>query len=196
MDFSQDGISLYLTEKEEVAFLSGWNIISNKVMSGESWLIKIMKAKVNKMKTAILYESWHHGNTKKLCDAIRKEYNVVLLNAKEDDIALEEYDLIGIASGIAFSKFYKEIEQVTKEKMPKRKNVFLMYTCGKPWSGYEKSIKRTLALKECNILGTYCCKGYDTYGPFKLIGGINKENPTADEIQGAVRFYGDIIGKL
>lgn len=148
------------------------------------------------MKTAILYESWHHGNTKKLCDEIRKEYDVVLLNVKEDDISLEEYDLIGIASGIAFSKFYKEIEQAAKEKMPEGKNVFLMYTCGKLGPDYAKSIKNSLALKESKVLGTYCCKGYDTFGPFKLIGGINKGNPTEDEIQGAVRFYSDIIGKL
>ncbi|NLX71122.1 MAG: flavodoxin [Clostridiales bacterium] len=148
------------------------------------------------MKTAILYESWHHGNTKKLCDAIKKEYDVILLNVREDDITLEEYDLIGIASGIAYSKFYKKIEQVTKEKMPEGKNVFLMYTCGKPVKDFAKSIKNILSLKKCNVLGTYYCKGYDTYGPLKLIGGINKENPTEDEIHGAVRFYSEIISKL
>jgi len=147
------------------------------------------------MKTAILYESWHHGNTKKLCDAIKKEYDVVLLNVREDDIELEEYDLIGIASGIAYGKFYKKIEKVTEEKMPEGKNVFLMYTCGNPLTDYAKSIKRILSKKKCNILGTYYCRGYDTYGPLKLIGGINKESPTEDEIQGAVKFYGEIIKK-
>lgn len=44
-----------------------------------------------------------------------------------------------------------------------------------------KSIKGTLSSKKCNILGTYCRKGYDTYGPLK-IGGINKGSPTDDEI--------------
>ena len=124
------------------------------------------------------------------------KYAVILLNVKEEDIALEEYDLIGIASGIAYSKFYKEIEQVVKEKMPEGKNAFLMYTCGKPGQDFAKSIKNTLLLKKCNVLGTYCCKGYDTYGPFKLFGGINKKNPTEDEIHGAVRFYREIIDKL
>ena len=47
------------------------------------------------MKTAIIYESWHHENTRKLCEAIKKEYDVTLLNVKEDNIALEDYDLIG-----------------------------------------------------------------------------------------------------
>jgi flavodoxin len=149
-----------------------------------------------KMKTAIVYESWHHGNTRKLCEAIQKEYDVTLLNVKEDDIVLEEYDLIGIASGIAYSKFYKEIEQVIKEKMPEGKNVFLMYTCGKPGQDFAKSIKGTLSSKKCNILGIYRCKGYDTYGPLKLIGGINKGSPTDDEIHGAVKFFREIISKL
>ena len=34
---------------------------------------------------------------------------------------------------------------------------------------------------------TYICKGYDTYGPFKLIGGIAKNHPNNDEIQRAVQ---------
>lgn len=145
------------------------------------------------MKSAILYESWHHGNSKKLCDAIKKEFDVVLLDVREDNIELEEYDLIGIASGIAYGKFYKKIEEVTEEKMPEGKNVFLMYTCGKPGKDFAKNIKSILSKKKCNILGTYCCRGYDTYGPLKLIGGINKESPTEDEIQDAVKFYSEII---
>nr|WP_330379432.1 hypothetical protein [Butyrivibrio sp. AE2032] len=32
-------------------------------------------------------------------------------------------------------------------------------------------------------------KGYDTYGPFKLVGGIQKGHPTEDEIAEAVEFY-------
>ncbi len=147
------------------------------------------------MKTAILYESWHHGNTKKLCEAIKKEQDITLLNVKEDDIALEEYDLIGIASGVAFGKFYKEIEQAVREKMPEGKKVFLIYTCGNPGPDFTKSIRKTLSSKNCDVLGVYRCKGYDTYGPFKLVGGLNKEHPTPEEIRGAVDFYNELIGK-
>ena len=42
--------------------------------------------------------------------------------------------------------------------------------------------------------------GFDTWGPFKLTGGVQKGHPTAEEIKGAVDFfdkiedeYGDII---
>jgi hypothetical protein len=30
---------------------------------------------------------------------------------------------------------------------------------------------------------------FDTFGPFKLIGGLKKGHPTEEEIQGAVDFY-------
>ena len=43
--------------------------------------------------------------------------------------------------------------------------------------------------KHCNELGRYQCKGFDTYGPFKLVGGLQKGHPTYEEIQGAVDFY-------
>jgi hypothetical protein len=42
---------------------------------------------------------------------------------------------------------------------------------------------------KAEILGSYGCLGFDTFGPFKLVGGIAKGHPTADEIQGALKFY-------
>ena len=38
-------------------------------------------------------------------------------------------------------------------------------------------------------LGEYHCQGFDTFGPFKLVGGIAKGHPTSQEIEGAVAFY-------
>lgn len=75
------------------------------------------------MKTAILYESAHHGNTKKLLDAIRARYDVVLIDATGAVPSLEEYDVIGIASGVAYGKFYKEILAQTEARLPRRKKV-------------------------------------------------------------------------
>ena len=62
------------------------------------------------MKTAIVYYSKHHGNTKQLLDAIAAKYEVTLIDAAETpDAGLEAYDLIGFASGIYFSKFHKSV---------------------------------------------------------------------------------------
>ena len=35
----------------------------------------------------------------------------------------------------------------------------------------------------------YMGGGFDTYGPFKIIGGLKKGHPTEKEIQDAVVFY-------
>ena len=53
------------------------------------------------MKTAIIYYSAHHGNTRKLVEAVAQGRDVTLidaLTAKSTD--LSGYDLIGFASGI------------------------------------------------------------------------------------------------
>ncbi len=39
-------------------------------------------------------------------------------------------------------------------------------------------------------IGVYGCCGFDTFGPFKLIGGIAKGHPTQREIDDTVGFYG------
>ena len=38
-------------------------------------------------------------------------------------------------------------------------------------------------------IGRFQCKGFDTYGPFKLIGGIAKGHPDQKDIREAVEFY-------
>ena len=43
--------------------------------------------------------------------------------------------------------------------------------------------------KQCELLDEYICLGFDTFGPFKLVGGLAKGHPTEEEIQGAVEFY-------
>lgn len=140
------------------------------------------------MKSAIVYESWHHGNTRKLCEAIAGQFGVDLYDIKREQPDLQEYDLIGVASGIAYSKFYKEINTYVTESFPTGKKVFLLYTCGK-LSDFTGHIRGLLEKKGCTVAGAYGCKGYDTYGPLKLIGGLNKTSPTEEEVQGALSFY-------
>ena len=43
--------------------------------------------------------------------------------------------------------------------------------------------------KNCRVTGKYECLGFDTFGPFKIIGGLQKGHPTQEEIRRAVEFY-------
>ena len=91
------------------------------------------------MNTAIVYYSRHHENTKKIVDFIAKEGSVTLINAIQiEKVDLTEYELIGFASGIYYSKF-------------------------------------------------------DTFGPFKIVGGIAKGHPTDEEISEAVRVIKEFM---
>ena len=51
------------------------------------------------MKTAIVYASVHHGNTKKIVDEIANAYEVELVDATQvKEKELSGYDVIGFAS--------------------------------------------------------------------------------------------------
>lgn len=95
------------------------------------------------MKTAIIYYSKHHGNTKKLLDAIKKASTdeITLFNASETSRANHEaYDRIGFASGIYYSKFDKRVLSFAKNNTPNGKDVFFIYTYSTEKPGYTKAI--------------------------------------------------------
>lgn len=147
------------------------------------------------MKTAIIYYSKHHENTKKLLDAIKKASSdeITLIDVTKTASAdLEEYDVIGFASGIYYSKFEKRVLEFAKTNVPNGKDVFFIYTYGAEKAGYTKAIREALAGKNANILGEYGCLGFNTFGPFKLIGGIAKNHPNNTEIENAISFYDNL----
>lgn len=143
------------------------------------------------MKTAIVYYSQHHGNTKKLIDAIVEKHEVTLIDVTKDaDIDLSEFDLIGFASGIYYSKFNDKVVEYARKNLTKNgQKVFFLFTYGAKRDSYLKDITEAVASKAGEIVGNYGCAGFDTYGPFKLVGGLQKGHPDTDEIAGAVKFF-------
>lgn len=146
------------------------------------------------MKTAIVFYSQHHKNTIKLVDAIKvADPDVKLIDVSVTKVAeLNEYDRIGIASGIYYSKFAKPLMEYLTTHLPEGKEVFALYTCGQMRASYTKDVKALAKEKKGSYIGEYCCLGFDTFGPFKLVGGLQKGHPTEEEIQGAVTFYTEL----
>lgn len=142
------------------------------------------------MKTAVIYYSKHHENTKKILDAIAKENQIDLIDiAMADKADLSQYDCIGFASGIYFSKFQKKLIEFAEKNMLENKKTFFIYTYGSKNKSYTKAITKAVEKHNAEILGEYGCYGYDSYGPFKLVGGIAKGHPNQDEINEGVSFY-------
>ena len=50
-------------------------------------------------------------------------------------------------------------------------------------------MEKIAAGKNCSVIGKYECLGFDTFGPFKLVGDLQKGHPTGDEIRKAAEFY-------
>lgn len=149
------------------------------------------------MKTAIVYASTHHGSTKKLVDAIAGKYPTAVFDAEAAAAAdLTGYDLIGFASGIAWGKFYESVERFARTSLPEGKRAFFLYTCADNSRDFAASLRAIAAERGAEDLGTYACKGFNTYGPWKLVGGMNKKHPTPDEIQGAVNFFAALERKV
>ena len=143
------------------------------------------------MKTAIVMYSQHHNNTRKLVEAIKKkDPEVKILDVSVSSVSeLDGYDRIGVASGIYYSKFAKPLMEYLNKRLPEGKEVFSIYTCGQKRDSYTNEIKALAEKHRCNYIGEYGCLGFDTFGPFKLVGGLCKGHPDDSEVQEAVDFY-------
>ncbi len=142
------------------------------------------------MKTAIVYYSKHHGNTKKLLDAIAAQYEVELIDVTaRPDADLSAFGRIGFASGIYYGAFAGQVQAFAEAHLPEGRPVFYLCTHGAPKGDFLQAMRAIAARKGCRELGEYRCRGFDTFGPFKLVGGLAKGHPTEAEIRGAVAFY-------
>ena len=142
------------------------------------------------MKTAIVYFSQHHGNTKMLLDAIASCNDVTLIDAANPQTKdLTEFDAVGFASGIYFQKYHASVIKFAEEHLPIGMPVFFIYTYGFYRSVYAKDIRDVCVGKQAKILGRFGCLGLDTFGPFKLVGGIAKGHPSVNDTNNAVSIY-------
>ena len=146
-------------------------------------------------KICIVYDSMHNMNTEKLVLSLKENYNDVdIIKVNNFDInAIDNYTKIGLASGIYWGRFSKNIEELLDKILDSDvKNLFFIYTSGIGKVRYEKKLIKRLEEKNKICLGIFSCKGFDKYGPFKLIGGINKGKPNEKDIQNLIKFFENI----
>ena len=146
------------------------------------------------MKVAICYCSRHHGNTRKVLNAMAQEGEVDLIDVTVRSAAgLEDYDCIAFASGIYFGKFHDSVLTFARQYLPAGKPVFFVCTYGaSPGKGFE-AMEAVAREKGCLVLGEFGCRGYDTFGPFRLVGGIAKGHPDGQDLENARRFFCQLI---
>ncbi|WP_160673229.1 flavodoxin family protein [Clostridium sp. C8-1-8] len=148
------------------------------------------------MKALIVYSSYHHGNTKKVALAMGEMAKAeVIEEAQARNIDFSKYDLIGFGSGIYGFGFDKKMIALIESSSLENKNVFVFSTNDSGSVKNHQAVLNILEGKKAKVLGNFSCKGWDTFGPFKLIGGRAKNHPDASDLDNAKEFIKGIIAK-
>lgn len=147
-------------------------------------------------KCLIVYHSYHHGNTGKIAEEMAQAVNAELCTTdKLEGHNIEDYDIIGFGGGIAYGKHYKELFDAAEKMNLTKKKVFVFSTSGSAGTKQNKALLDVLEGKGAFIAGSFNCRGFDTYGPFKLVGGIAKGHPNAEDFAAARSFIADVVNK-
>lgn len=146
---------------------------------------------MNPSNTIIVCASKHHGNTRRVADAMASVLNAPVVEPSEvsgDQFA--DHDLIGFGSGIYFGRPDAALMALIKSLPKKTRRTFVFSTAGTPllrWF-YHRSLKRELAARGCEVIAEFICPGWDTVGPLAWIGGIFRHRPNEQDLENARRF--------
>jgi flavodoxin len=141
------------------------------------------------MKTLIICVSIHHGNTKKIADAIADILQAQVCTLDKVDAAmLDDYDLIGFGSGIYYGKHHQSLLDFADNLPPCSKKAFIFSTRGGALDHNHEPLKQRLEKKGLRIVAEFSCKGLDTSGVFNHIGGINNNRPNENDLREAQVF--------
>ena len=149
------------------------------------------------MKSIVIYESVHHNNTEKVANVIADEIGAELVNVRKFNDSygnLEGYDLVGFGSGIYSSNIHKNIKNFVENiENSDKQRTFIFTTSGRGKESFNKKFKEFLDSNGFDVIADFTCKGFDTWGPLKLIGGINKGQPNEEDLANAKSFAKSLL---
>ncbi len=145
----------------------------------------------NSSRIAVVCESIHHGNTRRVAEEIAHALHANVLSTHEcDQQSLDDCNLVGFGSGIYFGRHHRLLRKFAAEHPSLPKYGFIFSTSGLPCfqSWWHLSLRRILAARGCYILGEFSCRGWDTVGPLALMGGLNRRHPNRKDLAEAELF--------
>ncbi|MEV6669778.1 flavodoxin family protein [Streptomyces sp. NPDC051162] len=145
------------------------------------------------MKATIVCTSVSHGNTKRVADVMGQALEAPVVGPDQVDKAeLSTYDLVGFGSGIFLGSFHPQLREFVQSLPEERRGkAFVFATSGLPearFQRFSRPLVRLLEQKGFEVVGTFSCRAFDTYLPFKLVGGIKKGRPNATDLESAHMF--------
>ena len=145
------------------------------------------------MKSLIVCVSISNGNTRRVADRMAEVLNAEVVEPEAVDLAaLHEYDIVGFGSGIYFNAVHSRLRRLI-HRLPHVDGgrAFTFFTSGGPdlpLAGYSRPIRHQLASTGFDVLDSFSCRGLDTVGPLRFIGGVNKGRPDDRDLDRAAGF--------
>ncbi|WP_030723940.1 flavodoxin family protein [Streptomyces sp. NRRL S-237] len=144
------------------------------------------------MKTLLVCTSVSHGSTRRVAEAMGEVLGARVV-APEEVSAAEPagYDLVGFGSGVFHRRMHPDLLGFVRALPASSGRAFVFATSGLPESAlapFTRPMVRLLEGKGFEVEGTFACRGFDTWAPFRLIGGINKRRPNGDDLAAARAF--------
>ena len=145
------------------------------------------------MKSLIVCVSISNGNTRRVADRMAEVLGAKVVEPEAVELAtLHEYDLVGFGSGIYFNAVHSRLRRLI-HRLPHVDGgrAFTFFTSGGPevpLVGYGRSIRHQLTSTGFEVLDSFSCRGLDTVGPLRLIGGVNKGRPNDRDLDSAAAF--------
>ncbi|MER8056572.1 MULTISPECIES: flavodoxin family protein [unclassified Streptomyces] len=146
------------------------------------------------MKTVIVCASVSHGNTRRVADSMAETLDAKVVSPEQADPAdLAAADLVGFGSGVFYSRLHPRLTDFAKTLPAGRGRAFVFATSGLPeipLMPFARPLVRLLEAKGFEVEGSFSCRAFDTWAPFKLLGGIHKQRPNAGDLAAARAFAG------
>lgn len=143
------------------------------------------------MRYAIIHVSIHHHNTAKIAAAMADAIGADLLSVAEAQVLTEAtWDMVGLGSGIFFGAHHKSLLRFATHWSHPPNAVMIFSTAGLPSLGclWHRSLRKIITKQKISILGEACFPGWDTVGPLRWIGGIQRGRPNQYDLDRAAAF--------
>ncbi|MER5932430.1 flavodoxin family protein [Streptomyces sp. NPDC002054] len=147
-----------------------------------------------RMNAVIVCASVSHGNTRRVADSMAQVLGAKVVSPEQADLAeLAGADLVGFGSGVFYGRLHPRLTDFVKALPTGRGRAFVFATSGLPeipLMSFTRPLVQFLEGKGFEVDGSFSCRAFDTWTPFKLIGGINKQRPNAGDLAAARAFAG------
>ncbi|WP_328430377.1 flavodoxin family protein [Streptomyces sp. NBC_00443] len=144
------------------------------------------------MKTLIVCASVSHGNTRRVADRMAEVLGAEVVAPEQADLAEPTgADLVGFGSGVFYGRLHPRLTEFVKALPAGRGRAFVFATSGLPEippAPFTRPLVQLLKGKGYEVDGSFSCRAFDTWTPFKLVGGINKQRPNAGDLAAARAF--------